>query len=71
MGFSRGTADVTPHDQYMLRNLMKYYAKSPTPFRSCMKDNTKRFGPRTAAICAVMKDLIMHTTKWRKGGRHK
>lgn len=61
---------VGPHARYKLRNLLKYYAKKPHPFRACYKDNVKRFGPRGAAqVCATLKDIIRGTTKWRKGGR--
>lgn len=70
-GFSKGTANVSPHDMVKLRGLLKYYAKKPHPFRACVKDNRKRFGPRTEAVCAVLKDLIRGTTKWRSTERHK
>lgn len=59
---------VTPDARYKLRGLMQYYAKKPHPFRACVRDNRKRFGPRTEGVCAVLKDLIMNTTKWRHGG---
>jgi hypothetical protein len=64
-GFSKGTANVDPHDMKKLAPLLKYYAKKPKPFTACVRDNRKRFGPRTEAICAVVKDLIFHSTKWR------
>jgi hypothetical protein len=34
-----------------------------------VRDNRKRFGPRTEQVCAVVKDMAMGTTKWRKGGK--
>lgn len=56
---------VTPEERKKLTPLLKYYAKKPKPFTACVKDNRKRFGPKTEAYCAVIKDLIMGTTKWR------
>lgn len=57
---------VSPEARYKLRNLLKYYAKKKHPFRACVKDNMKRFGPgRTEQICATLKDIMMGTTKWR------
>lgn len=57
---------VSPQARYKLRNLLAYYAKKPHPFRACVRDNMKRFGPgRTEAICATLKDIIRGTTKWR------
>jgi hypothetical protein len=54
-----------------LKGILAKYRKSPHPFRACVKDNLKRFGPgRTEAVCATLKDTIEHTTKWRKGGGH-
>lgn len=64
-GFSKGTANVSPADMRKLRPLLSHYAKKPHPFRACVRDNRKRFGPRTNAVCAVLKDLIKGTTKWR------
>lgn len=32
---------------------------------NCVRDNRKRFGPRAEAVCAVLKDIIRGTTKWR------
>ena len=61
---------VTPQNKAKLRGLMQYYAKKPHPFRACVRDNRKRFGPRTEQVCAVLKDLIMNTTKWRRGSQN-
>lgn len=69
MGFSRGTANVSPRDEKILSSLKRYYAKKAHPFTACVRDNRKRFGPRTEALCAVMKDLIRRTTKWRGKGK--
>lgn len=57
---------VTPGEKKKLKGLMAYYAKKAHPFTSCVNDNTKRFGKeRAERICAVLKDLIKGTTKWR------
>lgn len=56
---------VSPHARHKLSGLLKYYAKKPHPFRACVRDNRKRFGPRTEGICAVLKDMIRGTTRWR------
>lgn len=66
-----GTADVTPSDRFKLRNLMKYYAGKAHPFTACKADQMKHGVPEEHANrrCAVMKDLITGTTKWRKGGK--
>lgn len=57
---------VTPRARKKLKGLLKYYAKKVHPFRACVRDNMKRFGPgKTEAYCAVLKDLIRGTTKWR------
>lgn len=59
-------AQVSPEDRARLRGILKHYAKEPHPFRACVRDNTKRFGEeRAKRICAVVKDLIRGTTRWR------
>lgn len=63
---------VTPGERKKLKGLMAHYAKKPHPFTSCVRDNTKRFGKdRAERICAVLKDLIKGTTKWRGEERKK
>lgn len=58
--------DVSPRERTMLRNLLKHYAKMAHPFRACVRDNMKRFGPgRTEKICATIKDMIAGTHRWR------
>lgn len=49
--YQRVTAD--PRKMGYLRFLLKHYAKSPTPWRDCMKDNLKRFGPKTPGLCVA------------------
>lgn len=62
--FQRVTAN--PRSMGYLRFLLRHYAKSPTPWRDCYKDNLKRFGPeRTKGLCGVLKDTIRQTTYWR------
>jgi hypothetical protein len=70
-GFSKGTANVSPADMKRLKPLLKHYAKKPHPFRACVRDNRKRFGPLTEKYCAIIKDLIRGTTKWRSTERKK
>lgn len=48
-----------------IRSLLAYYAKKPHIFRSCVRDNRKRFGPRVNNVCAWVKDQIKGTTYWR------
>ena len=57
---------VGPEARAQLRELLKHYAKNPHPFRACVRDNMKRFGPgRTEKVCATLKDMIRGTTRWR------
>lgn len=57
---------VGPDARNKLKGILQHYAKDPHPFRACVKDNMKRFGPgRTEAVCATLKDIIRGTTKWR------
>jgi hypothetical protein len=57
---------VGPDARHKLRGILRHYAKMPHPFRACVKDNMKRFGPgRTERVCATLKDIIRGTTKWR------
>ena len=59
--------DVGPDARVKLRKLLSHYAKQPHPFRACVRDNMKRFGPgRTERVCATLKDIIRGTTRWRK-----
>ena len=58
--------DVTPAERAKLKGLLKHYAKMKHPFTACVRDNTKRFGrERAERICAVLKDIMKGTTKWR------
>ena len=60
--------DVGPEARSHLRALLAHYAKNPHPFRACVKDNMKRFGPgSTERVCATLKDMIRGTTRWRHG----
>lgn len=61
-----GAKTVGPDARHKLRGLLRYYAKQVHPFRACVRDNMKRFGPgRTEAVCATLKDIIRGTTHWR------
>ena len=64
-GFSKGTANVSAADMKKLRPLVAHYRKKKHPFRACVRDNRKRFGPLTEKYCAIIKDLIHGSTKWR------
>lgn len=67
-----GAKDVGPADRAKLKGLLAYYRKKQHPYTSCVRDNTKRFGPEGAArVCATLKDIMTGTTKWRKGGKKK
>lgn len=58
--------DVGPAARAQLSAILKHYAKDPHPFRACVRDNMKRFGPgRTEKVCATLKDMIRGTTRWR------
>ena len=60
---------VSPEAKHKLRGILKHYAKERHPFTACVRDNTKRFGKdRAERICAVVKDIIWGTTKWRGKG---
>lgn len=48
-----------------IRHLTAFYMKKPHPFAACVRDNRKRFGPRTEAICAGLKDVALQTHRWR------
>lgn len=62
--YQRVTAN--PRTMGHLRFLLKHYAKSETPFRSCVADNAKRFGPgRVEKVCAVVKDTLRQSSHWR------
>lgn len=63
VGGSMGGND--PEKYGPIRSLLKYYSTKPHIFRSCVKDNRKRFGPRVNNVCAWVKDQIKGTTYWR------
>lgn len=66
VAISKGTANVSASDLKKLSPLMRFYGKNPHPFTACVNDNTKRWGLDLAKKrCAVLKDLIRGTTKWR------
>ena len=66
-----GTADVTPADRKKLSGLLKHYAKKAHPFTACVRDQIKHGLSKEHANrrCAVLKDILRGTTKWRKGGK--
>jgi hypothetical protein len=62
---------VSPEHRKKINAIVKFYRKKKHPFAACVRDNRRRFGDRTEQVCAVVKDMAMGTTKWRKGGGHK
>lgn len=56
---------ANPSSMGHLRFLLKHYAKQAHPWKACFKDNFKRFGPKTAGLCGVLKDTIRQSTHWR------
>jgi hypothetical protein len=53
---------ISPHARVKLRGILKKYARSAHPFRDCVRDNMKRFGPgRTEAVCGTLKATIKGT----------
>jgi predicted RNA-binding Zn-ribbon protein involved in translation (DUF1610 family) len=60
---------VSPESRKKIGPIVKHYMKDPHPFTACVRDNRKRFGDRAEQVCAVVKDMGMRTTKWRKGGK--
>jgi thioredoxin reductase len=62
---------VSPENRKKLNGLIEHYRKMPRPFTSCVRDNTKRFGPDGAKrVCAVLKDLMHGGTDWRGERKH-
>lgn len=61
--YQRVTAN--PRSMGYLRFLLRHYAKDPHPWRACYRDNFKRFGPKTAALCGVLKDTLRQSSAWR------
>lgn len=55
-------ATVSPKAKTKLRGVLKKYAKEKSPFKACVIDQTKQFGPgRAEAVCASIKDTIKTT----------
>lgn len=72
-GFSKGTANVSARDMVKLKGLLAHYAKKAHPFTACYNDQIKHglSKDHAAKRCAVLKDLIKGTTKWRSTERKK
>lgn len=62
---------VSPESRKKIGPIVKHYMNDPHPFTACVRDNRKRFPEpgRAEKICAVVKDMGMRTTKWRKGDK--
>lgn len=61
---------VTPEAKHKLKGILQHYAKMVHPFATCVRDQVKHGLPQKEAEgrCAVIKDLIWGTTKWRGKG---
>lgn len=72
-GFSKGTANVSGRDMKKLKGLLAHYAKKAHPFTACVRDQKKHglSDEHAKKRCAVLKDLIKGTTKWRSTERKK
>ncbi len=66
-----GTANVSAADRAKLSGLLKHYAGMPHPFSTCVRDQIKHGLSKDHAErrCAVIKDLIVGNTNWRKGNQ--
>jgi hypothetical protein len=62
--------DANPRSMGYLRFLLRHYGRMAHPWRACYKDNLKRFGEKTPALCGVLKDSIRQTTYWRGKAGH-
>jgi hypothetical protein len=60
---------VTKRNRAKIAPIVNHYRGKRHPFRACVRDNRKRFGPNAERVCAVVKDMAYGTTSWRKGGR--
>ena len=62
-----GTANVSPADKSKLSGLLKHYAGMAHPHATCVRDQVKHGLSKDHANrrCAVLKDIIRGTTKWR------
>lgn len=53
---------VQPTAKIKLRDILKRYARDPSPFKACVAGEMARFGPgRTEAICASLKNVIKNS----------
>lgn len=60
------SADVSDSARRELSAILKHYATTPNPYRTCVADNLEKFGPgKTEKVCATIKDMIRGTTRWR------
>jgi hypothetical protein len=60
---------VTPENRKKVDPLVKHWMKHAHPFTACYNELAPEKGAEAAKrICAVVKDMGMRTTKWRKGG---
>lgn len=62
---------VSPHAKQKLKDILQWARHTSHPFTQCKDALVKKGTPpeRADKICGVMKDLALHTTKWRKGSK--
>lgn len=63
--------NVGPDARKKLKGILSKYRKSLHPFGDCKRDQIANGLPEKLANerCATLKDLIMGTKNWRKGGK--
>jgi hypothetical protein len=60
---------VSPENRKKVSPLVKHWMKQAHPFTACFNELKGEKGEAAAKrICAVVKDMGMRSTKWRKGG---
>jgi Putative phage serine protease XkdF len=66
-----GTANVSVKDRAKLKGLLAHYGGKAKPFTACKADQIKHGLSEDHANrrCAVLKDLIRGTTRWRSTGK--
>lgn len=64
---------IPPKNVAKLKGIIEHYKGMAHPFTACVRDQVKHglSDDHAKRRCAVVKDLAMGTTKWRKGGKGK
>lgn len=67
VGWYLAQEDVSSESRMALEKLLKHYAKETAIFRTCVRDNAKRFGPgKVEKVCATFKEMIRGSFRWRE-----